>query len=70
MSAPNCWVSLIGISNGKMRPVTLSSAANTAMGFSIFSAHAGDAASALKRASGRESRARLRRLDPASVFGL
>ena len=44
-SAPNSTVLLIGISRCEMRPVTLSSAANTAIGFLILlSAEAGGGA--------------------------
>ena len=47
LSAPNCTVSLIGISRCEMRPVTLSSAAKMAIGFWTFSALAGVAPNAL-----------------------
>jgi hypothetical protein len=44
LSAPNSTVLLMGISRWEMRPVTLSRAANTAIGFLTISARAGSAA--------------------------
>gem|GEM_PF-5015799 len=41
LSAPNSTVLFIGISRWEMRPVTLSRAANTAIGFLMISAWAG-----------------------------
>jgi hypothetical protein len=57
LSAPNCTVSLIGISRCEMRPVTLSSAAKMAIGFWTFSAFAGVAPSALIPAMTSKGRA-------------
>jgi hypothetical protein len=58
LSAPNCTVSLIGISRCEMRPVTLSRAANTAIWFLMISARASAEPSTAMAAARLNSRAR------------
>jgi hypothetical protein len=66
LSAPNSTVWLMGISRWEMRPVTLSSAANTAIGFLIASARTGAGRSAHIIASDSAKRATAEALGPAT----